>query len=582
MTLSTLLDTAIDRIGDTNPQLFRELKGRLTVRSLLTIAGLLIFAQALTLIALIGMEPSYILTTSTYCQMPADFPLSQIVDDRCPKQWIDLSQWWLQANQLAFLWIAVGIMFLLIGGGMYLLINDLAKEKRQGTINFILFSPQSTRTIVWGKILGVPSLLYGAIALNLPFHLWFALQGHLGIKAIVSFYLALALITAVYFHIALLAITLSNTLTGLEAWLVSGVSCALLAFLNYVPVEYDAPTLMRWIKFWCPSTILPFILNRQGTEQHQLLDRIPFHHGPLFDWTWFGLPIGQVETLFLGLMLLHGGFCLYWCDRALIRRVRNPSATVWTKTQAYGIFVGFNLIWLGFCWSEFTQSILFTNPAQLWCWMVYVVALMLIVMGSTCPQRQPLIDWARYRHEFEHRRSFIRDLLIGENSPNLMVVLAMGSLLVLVPVLATQFDPADREDILIAATMTTLWLFTYTLLSYVTLLWPTSLKNPLAVNLLIFFGTCPLTIMLGLGLINALTSQYGYGEELYLIAIVVLDSIAFCIGAISMSRQLRFWGQSDWQAIFTLDAATPQPRLRGRTSTATDVELHTTRGGGVS
>ena len=52
------------------------------------------------------------------------------------------------------------------------MINDLAKEEQRGTLNFIRLSPQTEQSILFGKMLGVPSLVYLFIILSIPLHLW--------------------------------------------------------------------------------------------------------------------------------------------------------------------------------------------------------------------------------------------------------------------------------------------------------------------------------------------------------------------------------------------------------------------------
>ena len=44
--------------------------------------------------------------------------------------------------------------------GTYLLIADLSREERRGTLNFIRMSPESAKNILLGKLLGVPILVY--------------------------------------------------------------------------------------------------------------------------------------------------------------------------------------------------------------------------------------------------------------------------------------------------------------------------------------------------------------------------------------------------------------------------------------
>jgi ABC-type Na+ efflux pump permease subunit len=72
--------------------------------------------------------------------------------------------------------------------GTYLLVSDLATEKNNGTLNFIRFSPQSTQSVLIGKMLGVPIALYITVLCALPLHLWAGLAGQIPLGRIVTFY----------------------------------------------------------------------------------------------------------------------------------------------------------------------------------------------------------------------------------------------------------------------------------------------------------------------------------------------------------------------------------------------------------
>jgi hypothetical protein len=369
-----------------------------------------------------------------------------------------------------------------------------------------------------------------------------------------AFYGVSAIVTLVLFHLALLAVILSPTVTGLEAWLLSGVIITGLGFLNSVSFDTDYPRLMHWLKLFCPSILLPFTLPTETTVN------LPFRHGGLSELTWYGLPIGTSGVLLTGFILLNGGFCLYWLDQALQRRFRNPTATVWQKSQAYSITGGFTLIWLGFILPLAPSLASHDLSVQLLTWLVYTGTLMLILVTATMPQRQPLIDWARYRHEFQHRRSLLRELLIGEHSPNFGVLLLMGGILLLPPVLINQVNP-KLDDIIAGAVVVVLWLFAYTLLSYGIRLRQTPAKNALQANVLLFVVTCPLTIMLGLGMIDAVLPLY-LSNDILPTLVLAIDSLLVVIGAIALSRRLRFWGESELQV--SLNASQSEDKSRHR------------------
>lgn len=565
MTLTTLLDSTIDRIGDRNPQLFRELKGRLTPRTLMLTVGLVVAAYLMVYFLLLNAQPVNVVMTSEYCQIPADLkPATLDPNAVCPIEWHNVLSWWTTMNGTLFLWVSMGIMFGLIGAGTYLLVHDLAQEKRHGTLNFILFSPQPTRTILWGKLLGVPSVLYVAIAVSFPFHLWYGLQAQIALTSILGFYLALALITSVFFHIALLIITLSPTITGLEASLTGSISVVILAFLHYNTTHSSLILLPRWLKLFCPSVTLPIALHRQGIHDYQ---NVLFNDDFLAAWQWFGLPIGQSEFLMLGLIILNAGLCLYWLDRALIRRFRNPNTTMWSKPQAYSVMACLNVLWLGFCLPLPEGMEPRHIVDQITLWLIFMGIMMLIVIAATFPQRQSLIDWTRYRHELKHRRSLLWDFLIGENSPNVVVVLILGNVMVLLPTLSYIWIESDyhhrytMEQNLIVAVLVALWLLAYTVICYTIILRHTPFKNPLQVNVLLFFVTCPLTMAAGLTLVGVLSDQW-WSQEVYLTLLIGFESVALLLGTLTLDRTLRFWGRSDMKA--TLDAPPAYPRPRDR------------------
>lgn len=144
----------LDRLGNWNPQLIRELKGRFKPRNL---------AIALTL-SLVGQF--LIAMTCLISSVDINWSLS----------WSDL-----------FVRLSWFSTLALLGVGTYLLINDLAQEERRGTLNFLRLSPQSTQSILLGKLLGVPSLLYLGIILVVPLHLWSGLAAQIPLGLILSF-----------------------------------------------------------------------------------------------------------------------------------------------------------------------------------------------------------------------------------------------------------------------------------------------------------------------------------------------------------------------------------------------------------
>lgn len=144
-----------------NPQLWLEVKSRLTVRHLLVTSAASLTGQFLLWGSL---------------QKQAGF--APVVE--------------LQFHLFHRLtWV---MLLLLMAIGSYWLVKDLSKEYRRGTFTLIRLSPQASRSILLGKLLGVPILLYLAMALAIPLHLWAALSGGVSLQTLLMVYLFFAIV----------------------------------------------------------------------------------------------------------------------------------------------------------------------------------------------------------------------------------------------------------------------------------------------------------------------------------------------------------------------------------------------------
>jgi hypothetical protein len=157
------LDKIIDRVGDWNPQLFRELKGRFSGNTLL-----------FTLIGSVAIQFVFGLFVADG-NVPAGF---QILN-------------WL---------LPIALMM----GGIYTLVSDISKEEKAGTLNFIRLSPQSARDILIGKMLGVPSLVYLVILLAIPLHLVLAIASGASLGLMLAWYSTIGITTYLCLSIATL------------------------------------------------------------------------------------------------------------------------------------------------------------------------------------------------------------------------------------------------------------------------------------------------------------------------------------------------------------------------------------------
>jgi hypothetical protein len=137
-----LLDRYLDRVGDWNPHLIRELKSRISGTNLGIATIISIFIQ---LTALIIPDLFWSYGRNYSCFTP---------------------EWWVAVCELLNreLWLTMSI------GGTYLIARDFAREMRNGTLNLVNLSPAKPLEILLGKLLGVPILIYWVVFLALPLH----------------------------------------------------------------------------------------------------------------------------------------------------------------------------------------------------------------------------------------------------------------------------------------------------------------------------------------------------------------------------------------------------------------------------
>ncbi|XHX79582.1 MAG: hypothetical protein RBJ76_06605 [Stenomitos frigidus ULC029] len=205
------------QLSDRNPQLLREIKGRVTRRNMLATLALSLVTQLL----IVGYNWRRI--GSAY----AETSESQMM-------W---RSWWFDIFN-TITWIALLLLLLL---GSYLLVKDIAKEERRGTLAFVRLSPEPAQNVLLGKLLGVPILLYEAIALTVPLHFWAASSAGLSLLTIASVYLLTAVSCSFVF-----SFTLFHSLGwGAQAqfWYILPVFCTIYFLLSllsfYASFEYQ-------------------------------------------------------------------------------------------------------------------------------------------------------------------------------------------------------------------------------------------------------------------------------------------------------------------------------------------------------
>jgi hypothetical protein len=163
----------LERIGNWNPQLFREIKGRLNFR-----------------------DATLVASSSLLCQL---FLIAVFSD------YVHKGSFAMQANEWLQIFHTLNFIFpmALVLGGSYMLISDMSQEQRRGTLNFIRLSPQSSQVILIGKMLGVPVLLYFATVLALPLHLWAGISASVPLSSVFAFDLMVIALCSLFYSAAI-------------------------------------------------------------------------------------------------------------------------------------------------------------------------------------------------------------------------------------------------------------------------------------------------------------------------------------------------------------------------------------------
>jgi hypothetical protein len=454
----------LDQIGNWNSQLFRELKGRLKIGNIAIASALSICGQLLLFLsfrAQIAVAPragqyNYPIYHKFCTEFEKNVSSTKCIKDAAGNFAVNWQYWWLEV----FVYLSIFSTIALLVAGTYLLVSDLDKEERRGTLNFIRLSPQSAATIFTGKILGVPVLLYLAGILAVPLHLYSGLTAKIPLHHILCFYIAIAASCAFFYSGAMLFGLTTSWLGGFQPWLASA------AVLMFITVVFNMPSdgsSVDLITFLSPAAVLKLSVDRIIDSRNSELSWLVRN----FDTVkWFGLPIGKTQALCTGLSFFVCAIGTYWMWQGWQRRFPNPSATVLSKRQSYWLTISSQLIILGFAIQSHLSGD--TNIRYL---LALNLVLFLGLIAALTPERQALYDWARYRKQLVPssqklwRRYPILDLIWSEKSPAQISIALnlLASLLILTPWMPIlqlfAFAIVLINFILVYATVTQLFLF---------------------------------------------------------------------------------------------------------------------------
>ncbi|MEM9165161.1 MAG: hypothetical protein AAGC54_19105, partial [Cyanobacteria bacterium P01_F01_bin.4] len=350
---------------------------------------------------------------SRYCLNASDNNLCEVTAD---KQFYRLN--WLQWHRDIYMVLSGVIVFPLMGGGVFMLANNLADEKRRGTLNFLQLSPRSPFSILSGKLLGVPVCLYLAIGLTLPLHGLIGLNAGHSLSHMLGFDLILLGQTLIFYLLALLlSLSVSHPIfLGLQPWL---LAAGVTAF-NWVILLYAGSGEM--LRNTHSNTFLWSLLFSPfaGLAYFAFESPIDIAGGSVEP----NLALGIFRVNFTEYIALTLGHALGWCallGHGLQRRYRNAHTTLLKRWFSYPLTLVFATIVLGLTGTRVKDYdvglhlVLITLLG-----LVYCIA----IMVALSPARQTLKDWARFRHAAPRaqRLSLWKDLVIGDNSSPVVAI----------------------------------------------------------------------------------------------------------------------------------------------------------------
>jgi hypothetical protein len=404
----TMLQRILNGIGDWNPQLLREWQGRFKPWDVTGAFAVSAIAQFIFMTYRRGKLPLSYTENNFYCTgdrvappsgnitLPKAPHVATEFQPLCLKDQGDnvLINWelWRQDNFTLLTQILLGAV---IVAGVYWLISDFIFEERRGTLNFVRLSPRSGKEILWGKLLGVPTLVYVALGVAIPFHLYAAVQAQIPLGVLMGTYVVGAASGLFFWSGALLWSVTTSALGYLQTWAGAGFAALTVWGLMNAPYPSNSNDPGNWLWSFDPSIMVRHLMKSSYPRE--------------FVMNWFDLNYNAIPwstTLFITVYL---SVWTYWIWQALQRRFQNIGGTALSKKQSYGFTACFVASVTGFAWGGYSSATL-----------SFVCPMCLVVVMMITPNRQRLHEWARYRHQMP--RKSLSDLLWGEKSPALLAV----------------------------------------------------------------------------------------------------------------------------------------------------------------
>lgn len=375
----------MESFSNWNPQLIREMKGRLKPRNITLVVGVSIVSQALLMLFFYAQLPTEKSPYGKYILTSKQLPVV-----------IEWQTWWNDIF-IAINWI---LPLALILGGVYMLIQDLAMEEKRGTLNFIRLSPQPGWSILAGKVLGVPILLYLGLALVFPLSILVAIQAEIPLGLVLLQNSVFGIIAVSFFSVFLLFPLVGFATGWLGTLMALFIAMPSLGFLNSI-----------------------FSVARLANSNPEAWQN--FNNQWNLWIKWFNIPVSYSMASWYFFMSTSLIILMIGTWQVLNRHFSNPATTLLSKKQSYIAVFSFNLFLLGFVCP--IRDNFFQGAGEFFIYFIIPFCL-LITIAALSPQRQALQDWARYRRESTHskkikNRQLLQDLLWSEKSPSLLAIL---------------------------------------------------------------------------------------------------------------------------------------------------------------
>lgn len=431
-----MISTIIDRLGDWNPQLLRELKGKLKTRNIVVASAISMGFQLLLYLFYESLLPITRNTSNPYCtgSVLDSYSGAECLKDALGNVIINWQPWWLDI----FICMSIIGIFALLVGGAYLLIADLSKEESRGTLNFLRLSPQSARSILLGKILGVPIILYFLVLLAMPLHFAAALGAGIPLILLLAFYTILIASCAFFYSGALFYGLVSSALGGFQAGLFSGGVLFFLWLMSILTMNQYTGSIGNvadWLTLFYPGKMLSYLVN--ATPVATEVDYLPLEQ--VTHISWYGLSLWQNPILGIFFILLNFGIWTYWLGKGLKRRFHNPIATGLSKGQSYLLTASLMTTMAGFSLPQEYEV-----QGNIILLFFFQLVLFLGLIAALSNHRQALQDWARSRSTRGKggNGNLLKDLVWGEKSPATVALginLVIASLILLSLLLLSPF-----------------------------------------------------------------------------------------------------------------------------------------------